>query len=1152
MKTKSCRFTVKATLAMVALACAPILKAQTTFFSDNFAQGSTLNSASPAKATSTNTAYQLISGKTWNPTPSLNPGDLKFGIGPTTSGDFEIEALFATNAVALVQAGDYIQLTVVFTNTSGILTEAGQLGIGLYNSGQSMPIAGGMNGTAVSKTAGVTGGAQQWEGYAAQVNYNGAASRIMTRPSQSETTGNNQDLITQGSSSYSYSQESNVGSTSTSTLALTPGAVYTEVLYITLNGQNSLAITNLTYSGNTASGVPLDEFGGVATNSTYLTGGFDSMAFGYFGRANASANTIDVSSISVSGSVTAITGPPTITAEPSPVTVTSGGSCAFQIQASGFDVTYQWGRSGTNIVLGGNLSVINSADGGSSLLVVSPAEPADLLSSANGYYCTVKGAGGFTTNSTATSLAFVASTNLVYSGSGAWDLGISPSWNDTSGDTGLYFNFGDPVTFNDVGGGGTVTLNGSYLSAASVTVSHSSSFYTFTGSGSFAGPGNLIYSGSGLLNINNANTYSGGTVISNSLAYLRLGDLAGLGSGPINLALAGGQMEITPASSSVAALPNDLVVSDDFTLVVDPTNNSYALVLNGSLSGTAGKTLTLVHSSIIGSGVGYSRIRVFSADTNNMVYNANLNLNDSTFLYAPYQSSSSVQSYNGVISGAGSVIQKGGTTYLNGQNTYTGFTQPAAGQLGLGTSSVVSSGSLVSGPLGAGPFLIENDSTTTLGGSGTVFAAGAAQSVANPIQYASGSNNLTLVVVGTNQLTFSGPFSLNGNDGGGAGTNRFIQADGPTLFSGVISDGGVGVGFTKTGSNVLTMANAETYTGPTTVSDGTLQVNGSLASASSVTVATNGTLAGSGTIGGNVVVNAGGAIMGGPSSIGTLAVSGNLTLNGNVSVQLNTSAIPSNGLVSVAGTLTGSGTGFIILTNLGPALQVGDTFALFSQPVANAGGMKIVGGDPGLVWTNKLAVDGTISVLSLQPLASTNSFLSSLVLSSAGALSPAFGSTQFGYTASAVYGATPTVSVVDSDLTATNQLIYGGATNLLASGVASAPLALNPNPSIPNLVTVEVTAQDGVTKHSYSITINQAPSQTRPSLASSVHAGAITFNWPLSNTGYRLLVQTNNLANGISKNASDWMTVPGTTGTNSAIVSIVQTNLDEYYRLVYP
>jgi hypothetical protein len=52
--------------------------------------------------------------------------------------------------------------------------------------------------------------------------------------------------------------------------------------------------------------------------------------------------------------------------------------------------------------------------------------------------------------------------------------------------------------------------------------------------------------------------------------------------------------------------------------------------------------------------------------------------------------------------------------------------------------------------------------------------------------------------------------------------------------------------------------------------------------------------------------------------------------------------------------------------------------------------------------------------------------------------------------------------------------------------------------------------------------------------------------------GYRLLVQTNNLNLGVSSTPNDRATVPGSTATNKMAIPIMMTNLDEYYRLVYP
>ena len=88
-----------------------------------------------------------------------------------------------------------------------------------------------------------------------------------------------------------------------------------------------------------------------------------------------------------------------------------------------------------------------------------------------------------------------------------------------------------------------------------------------------------------------------------------------------------------------------------------------------------------------------------------------------------------------------------------------------------------------------------------------------------------------------------------------------------------------------------------------------------------------------------------------------------------------------------------------------------------------------------------------------------------------------FAPATFSYATTEAYGSTPTVTAVDADLTAANQLIYNGATNALASGAPSSPLTLNPNPAVTNVVKVQVTAQDGVTVQTYTVNVKQLPSQ---------------------------------------------------------------------------
>ena len=62
----------------------------------------------------------------------------------------------------------------------------------------------------------------------------------------------------------------------------------------------------------------------------------------------------------------------------------------------------------------------------------------------------------------------------------------------------------------------------------------------------------------------------------------------------------------------------------------------------------------------------------------------------------------------------------------------------------------------------------------------------------------------------------------------------------------------------------------------------------------------------------------------------------------------------------------------------------------------------------------------------------------------------------------------------------------------------------------------------------------------------------LNLSWPASYIGWRLLVQTNNLAKGISTNPNDWVTVPGSAATNQVNITIDPTKPAEFYRMVYP
>ena len=174
-------------------------------------------------------------------------------------------------------------------------------------------------------------------------------------------------------------------------------------------------------------------------------------------------------------------------------------------------------------------------------------------------------------------------------------------------------------------------------------------------------------------------------------------------------------------------------------------------------------------------------------------------------------------------------------------------------------------------------------------------------------------------------------------------------------------------GLEKHGHGVLTLNNVNTYTGGTTNSGGgTLMVNGQIGGFS---VNSDSILGGTGTITSPIIITTNGTLAPGlTTAIGTLHASGGINLAGNVLIKVNKSVSPSNDLTQVTGALTNAGTGTITVTTNLPgatALALGDRFVIFSQAVSNGAAMTVIGSLPsGLAWSNNLATDGSISVVS--------------------------------------------------------------------------------------------------------------------------------------------------------------------------------------------
>lgn len=71
-------------------------------------------------------------------------------------------------------------------------------------------------------------------------------------------------------------------------------------------------------------------------------------------------------------------------------------------------------------------------------------------------------------------------------------------------------------------------------------------------------------------------------------------------------------------------------------------------------------------------------------------------------------------------------------------------------------------------------------------------------------------------------------------------------------------------------------------------------------------------------------------------------------------------------------------------------------------------------------------------------------------------------------------------------------------------------------------------------------------------ITATVSGTNLTFTWPTDHTGWTMLQQTNGLSLGVSANSNDWMRVPGSSATNSAVIPILPNTPGGYFRLVYP
>ena len=336
--------------------------------------------------------------------------------------------------------------------------------------------------------------------------------------------------------------------------------------------------------------------------------------------------------------------------------------------------------------------------------------------------------------------------------------------------------------------------------------------------------------------------------------------------------------------------------------------------------------------------------------------------------------------YSNNIVGSGRVLEdlsndNPGDSTLLGTNTYTGGTWIAGGGIVLGDGVTAGAGSIVgnviftnSAPPGWGLYYPR---LLTFNRPDNFIFAGDIESVVTDSSYTPNQGSLWQTGSGTVTLTgnnnYPGGTTINAGtlQVGNGGTTGSIGS-GPVQNSGTLifnRSGSLTVGpISGVGAVVQQGTGVTTVTNNNSVCMGFTCWTGNVFSGN--TTISNGTLVLSGNLGGNVTLAGGNLAPGGLGSVGTLTNAGAFNWNlGNIMVTLNKSLVRSNSFIS-AGSITYTGGGLNLL-NYGPALTVGDRFILFNQPIQNGGALTVTGA--GVTWTNNLAMDGSISVLTAPP-----------------------------------------------------------------------------------------------------------------------------------------------------------------------------------------
>ena len=425
--------------------------------------------------------------------------------------------------------------------------------------------------------------------------------------------------------------------------------------------------------------------------------------------------------------------------------------------------------------------------------------------------------------------------------------------------------------------------------------------------GAIGGTGRLVKSGSSTLQLDGANTYSGGTLVNDGI--LRFSADNNFGAAGTAIFLNGGSLGTISPSPSVMTRNIVLLGNGGFDVSIYPLNwrgnidgtgellktgqgeleltgvNSYSggtrvergvlRVASDNKLGTSGSAVTLVENG------GFRAAGTFTTSRN-----FNLLGTGGIFLVDPAQA----LTIAGSVSGTNLTKFGDGSLILTGANSYTGKIFHNGGII-QGNSESLRGDIVFDRNPGSRSVVFDQALDGTFAGNITNVGA------------ITKSNNGKLTLTGNN--TYSGGTTITAGTLEGSSKSLpgnvlnnaaliFDQSDNGA-YDGIVSGSGA---FAKNGVGKLSISGIQTYTGATNINAGNLSVNGSIVSSSVVNVNTGGTLSGSGNFGN---VNVDGGTLSPGNSIGTMHVRGNLTMSPNAKYYVELNGQTSD-LIDVGGT----------------------------------------------------------------------------------------------------------------------------------------------------------------------------------------------------------------------------------------------------------